>query len=205
MLRSTVINSDSSVYGGCWSPDCQSIAYTHGKCIVIKQLAPNKKPLKVGQSVKSCKVHLFRMGCLVESPRRPGALPRLERRRRHFGVWRRGLQVQSVGQSRTPYIFQRPSQPSRYCRGMGACWWFVCGWIVQCFKAVWLFWGKCDSFSEKGWWGIVLVVEVAGNASNWKHLQTSLVKRWHAVNWDLCKWSCSICLCGRSTHPLPKL
>ncbi|ENN80884.1 hypothetical protein HUJ04_005931 [Dendroctonus ponderosae] len=46
MLRSTVINSDSSVYGACWSPDCQSIAYTHGKSIVIKQLAPNNKPLK---------------------------------------------------------------------------------------------------------------------------------------------------------------
>ncbi|CAG9768961.1 unnamed protein product [Ceutorhynchus assimilis] len=46
MLRSTVVNSDSSVYGACWSPDSQSIAYTNGTCVVIKQLAPNTKPLK---------------------------------------------------------------------------------------------------------------------------------------------------------------
>ncbi|KAH1004954.1 hypothetical protein HUJ05_005715 [Dendroctonus ponderosae] len=52
MLRSTVINSDSSVYGACWSPDCQSIAYTHGKSIVIKQLAPNNKPLKWSRSLE---------------------------------------------------------------------------------------------------------------------------------------------------------
>ncbi|KAJ8916293.1 hypothetical protein NQ315_016434 [Exocentrus adspersus] len=46
MLRSTVVSCDSSVYGACWSPDSQSIAYTHGKCVVIKQLAPNTKPLR---------------------------------------------------------------------------------------------------------------------------------------------------------------
>ncbi|XP_076269721.1 intraflagellar transport protein Oseg5 [Rhynchophorus ferrugineus] len=46
MLRSTVVSSDSSVYGACWSPDSQSIAYTQGKCVVIKQLAPNTKPLR---------------------------------------------------------------------------------------------------------------------------------------------------------------
>lgn len=47
MLRSTVVNSDSSVYGAAWSPDSQSIVYTNGKCLVIKQLAPNTKPLRV--------------------------------------------------------------------------------------------------------------------------------------------------------------
>lgn len=46
MLRSTVVSSDNSIYSACWSPDSQSIAYTQGKCIVIKQLAPNTKPLK---------------------------------------------------------------------------------------------------------------------------------------------------------------
>ncbi|XP_050301884.1 intraflagellar transport protein 80 homolog [Anthonomus grandis grandis] len=46
MLRSTVVNSDASVYSACWSPDNQSIAYTNGKCVIIKQLAPNTKPLK---------------------------------------------------------------------------------------------------------------------------------------------------------------
>lgn len=48
MLRSTVVNSDSSIYGAAWSPDSQSIVYTNGKCLVIKQLAPNTKPLRVG-------------------------------------------------------------------------------------------------------------------------------------------------------------
>ncbi|CAH0556703.1 unnamed protein product [Brassicogethes aeneus] len=47
MLRSTVVSaSDSSVYAACWSPDSQSIAYTQGKCVVVKQLAPNTKPLR---------------------------------------------------------------------------------------------------------------------------------------------------------------
>nr|CAH7751636.1 unnamed protein product [Callosobruchus chinensis] len=44
MLRSTVVTSDSSIYSACWSPDSQAVAYTHGKCIVIKHLAPNTKP-----------------------------------------------------------------------------------------------------------------------------------------------------------------
>lgn len=47
MLRSIVVSSDNSVYGASWSPDSQSIAYTQGKFIVIKQLAPNTKPLRV--------------------------------------------------------------------------------------------------------------------------------------------------------------
>lgn len=46
MLRSTMVSSDNSIYAACWSPDSQSIAYTQGKCLVIKQLAPNTKPLK---------------------------------------------------------------------------------------------------------------------------------------------------------------
>ncbi|CAG9859174.1 unnamed protein product [Phyllotreta striolata] len=46
MLRSTVVTSECSVYGASWSPDSQAIAYTQGKCIVVKQLAPNTKPLK---------------------------------------------------------------------------------------------------------------------------------------------------------------
>ncbi|XP_060517914.1 intraflagellar transport protein 80 homolog [Cylas formicarius] len=46
MLRSTVVTSECSVYSACWSPDSQSIAYTQGKCVVIKQLAPNTKPTK---------------------------------------------------------------------------------------------------------------------------------------------------------------
>ncbi|KAG5870025.1 hypothetical protein JTB14_023104 [Gonioctena quinquepunctata] len=46
MLRSTVVSSESSVYGASWSPDSQAIAYTQGKCLVVKQLAPNTKPLK---------------------------------------------------------------------------------------------------------------------------------------------------------------
>ncbi|XP_030758483.1 intraflagellar transport protein 80 homolog isoform X1 [Sitophilus oryzae] len=46
MLRSTVVSSDNSIYGACWSPDSQSIAYTQGKCVIVKQLAPNTKPLK---------------------------------------------------------------------------------------------------------------------------------------------------------------
>ncbi|KAI4465027.1 outer segment 5 [Holotrichia oblita] len=46
MLRSTVVSSDHSIYGACWSPDNQSIVYTNGKFLVIKQLAPNTKPQK---------------------------------------------------------------------------------------------------------------------------------------------------------------
>ncbi|XP_074029895.1 intraflagellar transport protein Oseg5 isoform X3 [Leptinotarsa decemlineata] len=46
MLRSTVVSSESSVYGASWSPDSQAIAYTQGKCLVVKQLAPNTKPLR---------------------------------------------------------------------------------------------------------------------------------------------------------------
>lgn len=49
MLRSVVISSDNSVYGASWAPDSQSIAYTQGKFIVIKNLAPNTKPLKVSK------------------------------------------------------------------------------------------------------------------------------------------------------------
>lgn len=51
MLRSTVVSSDYSIYGACWSPDSQSIAYTNGKFIIIKQLAPNTKPLKVRKKI----------------------------------------------------------------------------------------------------------------------------------------------------------
>lgn len=47
MLRSTVISSDSSVYSACWSPDSQAISYIQGKFIVVKQLAPNTKPVRV--------------------------------------------------------------------------------------------------------------------------------------------------------------
>lgn len=47
MLRSTVVQSDNSVYDACWSPDSQSIAYPQGKSIVVKYLAPNTKPVKV--------------------------------------------------------------------------------------------------------------------------------------------------------------
>nr|XP_023025824.1 intraflagellar transport protein 80 homolog [Leptinotarsa decemlineata] len=32
--------------GASWSPDSQAIAYTQGKCLVVKQLAPNTKPLR---------------------------------------------------------------------------------------------------------------------------------------------------------------
>ncbi|XP_066143483.1 intraflagellar transport protein 80 homolog [Euwallacea fornicatus] len=46
MLRSSVVNSDSPVFAACWSPDNQSIAYSSDKCLVIKLLAPNTKPLK---------------------------------------------------------------------------------------------------------------------------------------------------------------
>lgn len=46
MLRSTVVQSDHSVYDACWSPDSQAILYTHGCFIIIKQLTPNIKPVK---------------------------------------------------------------------------------------------------------------------------------------------------------------
>ncbi|XP_057652979.1 intraflagellar transport protein 80 homolog [Diorhabda carinulata] len=46
MLRSTVVSSENSVYDACWSPDGQAIAYTQGKFLVIKHLAPNTKPIK---------------------------------------------------------------------------------------------------------------------------------------------------------------
>ncbi|XP_030758485.1 intraflagellar transport protein 80 homolog isoform X3 [Sitophilus oryzae] len=52
MLRSTVVSSDNSIYGACWSPDSQSIAYTQGKCVIVKQLAPNTKPLKWSRSLE---------------------------------------------------------------------------------------------------------------------------------------------------------
>ncbi|XP_068902733.1 intraflagellar transport protein 80 homolog [Tenebrio molitor] len=61
MLRSIVVSSDNSVYGACWSPDSQSIAYTQGKLIVIKQLAPNTKPLR-------WKAHEELVLCLTWSP-----------------------------------------------------------------------------------------------------------------------------------------
>lgn len=54
MLRSTVVSGDSSVYGACWSPDSQTIAYTQGKCVVVKQLAPNTKPLRVSHHLATC-------------------------------------------------------------------------------------------------------------------------------------------------------
>ncbi|KAJ8980063.1 hypothetical protein NQ317_012903 [Molorchus minor] len=61
MLRSTVVSSDNSVYGACWSPDSQSIAYTQGKCLVVKQLTPNTKPLR-------WKAHDGLVLCLAWSP-----------------------------------------------------------------------------------------------------------------------------------------
>lgn len=47
MLRSTVVGSDNSTYGACWSPDSQSIVYTQGNLLVIKDLMPNSLPKKV--------------------------------------------------------------------------------------------------------------------------------------------------------------
>lgn len=47
MLRSTLVSSDNSIYGACWSPESQAVAYTQGQFIVIKQLAPNSNPQKV--------------------------------------------------------------------------------------------------------------------------------------------------------------
>lgn len=47
MLRSTVVSSNCSIYSACWSPSNQSIVYTNGKFIVIKELTPNTKPQKV--------------------------------------------------------------------------------------------------------------------------------------------------------------
>ncbi|CAH1117583.1 unnamed protein product [Phaedon cochleariae] len=61
MLRSTVVSSENSVYSASWSPDGQAIAYTQGKCLVIKQLAPNTKPLK-------WKAHEALVLCLAWSP-----------------------------------------------------------------------------------------------------------------------------------------
>ncbi|KAF5282730.1 hypothetical protein FQR65_LT02727 [Abscondita terminalis] len=46
MLRSTVVQSDNSVYDACWSPDSQAIVYTQGQFLIIKQLTPNTKPVK---------------------------------------------------------------------------------------------------------------------------------------------------------------
>lgn len=64
MLRSTVVSSDSSVYGACWSPDSQSIAYTQGKMVVIKHLAPNTKPLQVNQELLHCIVDIEPMNVI---------------------------------------------------------------------------------------------------------------------------------------------
>ncbi|RZC39328.1 intraflagellar transport protein 80 -like [Asbolus verrucosus] len=61
MLRSIVVSSDNSVYGASWAPDGQSIAYTQGKFIVVKQLAPNTKPLR-------WKAHEGLVLCLAWSP-----------------------------------------------------------------------------------------------------------------------------------------
>lgn len=47
MLRSTVVTSENPVYSAAWSQDSQSILYTQGKMLIIKQLAPNTKPTKV--------------------------------------------------------------------------------------------------------------------------------------------------------------
>ncbi|XP_017775258.1 PREDICTED: intraflagellar transport protein 80 homolog [Nicrophorus vespilloides] len=46
MLRSSVVSSENSVYGASWAPDSQAIVYTQGRLLVIKQLAPNTKPVK---------------------------------------------------------------------------------------------------------------------------------------------------------------
>ncbi|GLV42372.1 Outer segment 5 [Carabus blaptoides fortunei] len=46
MLRSTVVVSENPVYSAEWAPDSQSILYTQSKVLVIKQLAPNTKPVK---------------------------------------------------------------------------------------------------------------------------------------------------------------
>lgn len=47
MLRSTVVSSEMPIYSAAWAPDCQSIIYTQGKLLVVKQLAPNTKPIRV--------------------------------------------------------------------------------------------------------------------------------------------------------------
>lgn len=47
MLRSTLISSDNSIYGACWSNDSQSIVYTQGNLLTIKELTPNSVPKKV--------------------------------------------------------------------------------------------------------------------------------------------------------------
>lgn len=47
MLRSTLVSSDNSIYSACWSNDSQSIVYTQGNLLLIKELTPNSVAKKV--------------------------------------------------------------------------------------------------------------------------------------------------------------
>ena len=44
MLRSTLAQNGSPVYGGCWSPDNGRVLFCCGKQLTIKSLQANAKP-----------------------------------------------------------------------------------------------------------------------------------------------------------------
>lgn len=47
MLRSTIVQNETSIRAACWSPNSMSIAYCTGPFIAIKPLAANSKLIKV--------------------------------------------------------------------------------------------------------------------------------------------------------------
>ncbi|KAK3862875.1 hypothetical protein Pcinc_031302 [Petrolisthes cinctipes] len=46
MLRSTLAQVSTPVYGAAWAPDSDAILYTAGTSLIIKPLAPNSKPIQ---------------------------------------------------------------------------------------------------------------------------------------------------------------
>lgn len=47
MLRSTLVQANTSIYATDWGPSMAEVAYSHRKNIVVKPLAPNSKPNSV--------------------------------------------------------------------------------------------------------------------------------------------------------------
>ncbi len=44
MLRTILAQAAGPIYGGCWSPDSDAVAYTNGRSLLLKPLQPGAKP-----------------------------------------------------------------------------------------------------------------------------------------------------------------
>lgn len=50
MLRSTIIQDDIPIYTAAWGSDSNQVLIAQGRTLVIKPLAPNTRPTRVGLS-----------------------------------------------------------------------------------------------------------------------------------------------------------